>query len=170
VVLGLLGVGFTLVLLFRKLASQERLASLSVDQFSEFSADKYRPLEKLLSDTEYGFLVGQPGFDRDIGRRFRAERRRIFRRYLRCLKRDFDRLYTAAKLVALYSTEDRPDLARVLLRQRCGFQLGLLAVEWRLLLHTLGWGTADVRRLVEALESVHSMVQRMMLFPQVDLA
>ncbi|MBI1789002.1 MAG: hypothetical protein HYR60_15840 [Acidobacteria bacterium] len=113
----------------------------------------------LLAERDLSFLQSQPGCTPELVRQFRVQRRSIFRGYLRRLKRDFHCLHRAARLVALYSSEDRPDLAQVLARQRLAFSLALLAVEWRLCLHWLGADAVDARGLVEALEAMHRQVR-----------
>ena len=57
-----------------------------------FSAERYRPMGLLLDEGEFRFLAGLPGYSKDLGRRFRRERVRIFRGYFARLKRDFHRL------------------------------------------------------------------------------
>src|SRR5688572_20360045 len=74
-----------------------------------FSVTRYRPMERLLSKEDFEFLASQPGYDPGMSRKLRAERRRIFRSYLRQLRIDFIRLHQVARLLVLYSPEDRPD-------------------------------------------------------------
>jgi hypothetical protein len=153
------------VFLFRKLASPGRRADLNPDRPSDFSLEKYRPMERLFSQQDYEFLSSQPGFSPKLVRRLRAERRRIFRRYLQCLSRDFDRLYAATKLLLLHAPEDRPDLALTLLRQRMTFRYALATVHLRLALQTLGLGTVDVRGLVGAVEALRDQLRALSAQP-----
>src|SRR5688500_7728052 len=88
------------------------------DWLDKFSVARYRPMERLLSDDDYEFLSAQPGYDPSIARRLKSERRQIFRIYLRHLSEDFSRLHHAARLMLIYSPEDRPELARTLMLQR----------------------------------------------------
>jgi hypothetical protein len=85
----------------------------------------------------------------------------VFRHYLRCLRRDFDRLTTAAKMVLVHAAQDRPDLATTLLKQRLVFNYAMLVVECRLGLQTLGIGTVDVRRLVSSLEAMRDQLRQL---------
>jgi hypothetical protein len=116
-------------------------------------------MERLLSEEDFRFLAAQPGFDRAIARRLRAERRRIFRAYLKQLRRDFHRLHCMARLVVLYSPQDRPGLASVLIRQRLTFHLALAGVYFR-----LGWNAVSgsspvsVRGLVGSLEQLRNEI------------
>lgn len=162
-----LGIVATLILamflIFRRLVSKERLAGLDLAALVDFSASKYRPMGRLLSESEFEYLASQPGYTAEIGRRFRADRRRIFRGYLRSIRRDFSRLYLAAKLVALYSQVDRPDLATALLRRRAEFAYALMMIEVRLALHHFGLATVDVSGLVEAIERLQTEVRQLVV-------
>jgi len=166
--------GFTLllavafVLLFRKLASPARGARPSPDWWRTFSLEKYRPMERLFLQEDFEFLSSQPGFSPKLARRLRAERRRIFRRYLRSLSRDFDRLYAAIKLFMLDSAQDRPDLALVLFKQRLMFHYALAAVHCRLALQTLGLGTVDARGLVNVVAVMRDQLHALSPQPAVQ--
>ncbi len=142
------------VLVFRKLISRDKDAIADLEWSSEFSVAKYRPMERLFLEEDYDFLAAQPGFHPKIYRKLQAERRRVFRHYLRCLRRDFDRLFNAAKLLMVNAPSDRPDLASALVKQRLGFQFAMFNVELRLLLQGMGIGTVDVRGLVDAVEGM----------------
>src|SRR5260370_14733661 len=110
-------------------------------------------MERLLQGEDFRFLSSQPGFSSSLGRHFRTERRRIFRGYLRNLSKDFGRVSLACQMLIIHAADDRGDLAKSLIRKRLTFRLGMLAIEGRLLLHTAGVGTVDVRGLVESLEA-----------------
>lgn len=155
-----------LVLLFRKLASPSRLLDFNPDWLRHFSVARYRPMERLLSEEDYEFLATQRGYDPSIGKRLRSERRRIFRGYLRSLKKDFGRLEAALRLFVVNAAEDRPDLAKALLKQRLAFTVGVLAVECRLILHGLGIGTVDVRTLLDSLDSMRTQIGQLALARQ----
>jgi hypothetical protein len=118
-------------------------------------------MERLFSDADYRFLAAQPGYSPEMARRLKVQRRRIFRHYLRCLGRDFQRLHTAARFLLLHSPQDRPDLVLALFRQRLVFRYALMMVNGRLVLQTLGVGTVDVSGLVQALESMGSQFRQL---------
>ena len=147
-------VGVLFVYLLFRLASPERDPRPSLEWCNQFSVGRFRPMERLFSEEDYRFLAAQPGYSPRISKRLRAERRRIFRHYLRCLSRDFQRLHTAARFLLLHSPVDRPDLVTALFRQRLVFQYAMLAMHWRLTLQVLGLGSVDVRGLVAALEGM----------------
>ena len=85
----------------------------------------------------------------------------MFRHYLRCLRRDFDRLSAGAKVVLVHAAEDRPDLATTLLKQRWLFNYAMLVVQVRLALQTIGIGRVDVRRLVSSLEAMRDQLRQL---------
>jgi hypothetical protein len=142
------------VVLFRRLISHEKDALADLEWSNEFSVAKYRPMERLFLEEDYDFLAAQPGFHPQIYRKLQAERRRVFRHYLRCLRRDFDRLFNAAKLLMVSAPSDRPDLASALVKQRLAFQFAMASVEVRLVMQSFGIGTVDVRQLVDAVEGM----------------
>ena len=156
-VLAILAVLF--FILFRRLIAGEKDAHADLEWSNEFSIAKYRPMERLFLEEDYDFLAAQPGFHPKIFRKLQAERRRVFRHYLRCLRRDFGRLYSAAKALLLDAPADRPDLAKTLLKQRLTFNYAMATVEVSLLLQSFGIGTVDVRRLVDAVEGMRQQLR-----------
>ena len=150
-----------LAFLFRRLIAGPKTLPVSVDWINELSAVRYRPMERLLSEEDERFLASQPGCDRKMVRRMRSERRRLFRGYLACLSTDFSRVGAALRLIMTHSSQDRPDLAGILYKQQALFAIGMLNVQWRLALHTLGLGTVDVSGLVGAMEYMRLELRQM---------
>ncbi|HWR50223.1 MAG TPA: hypothetical protein VN428_03895 [Bryobacteraceae bacterium] len=146
--------GFAYVI--TKLARRKPEPAPDLDWCRQFTTARYRPMERLLRSEDFDFLAAQPGFDPGIGRELEKTRRRIFKRYLRSLGRDFDRLMSAAALVMTQSQEDRPELARILLQHRVGFAWAMAGVRCRLVLNGMGIGTVDVKPLVDAIESARA--------------
>jgi len=68
-------------------------------------------------------------------------------------------LSTTWQTAALMAPQDRPDLARNILRQRLMFSWALCGVEARLALQTLGLGTVDVRGLVGVMETMREQLR-----------
>jgi hypothetical protein len=120
----------------------------------------YAPMERLLSKSDLVFLESQPGYRPEIGRRLMAERRRIFRAYLRTLVRDFNQLIGIGKLMIVYSNQDQQEFARSLGRQQIKFYGQICALHVQVALHPLGW-TVDVRGLLDALGAVRTKVQEL---------
>ncbi len=132
------------------------VAILSQDSLTE----RYRPMFRLLDESDCEFIAaGFPGSSEL--RRFRAERRSLFRVYLRNLGADHARIIGAIRNLLVESQLDRPDLVKVLYRCQFQFALAMLSVEFRLFLHALGMGTIDVRSLVSAVEGLQLQLQDM---------
>ncbi|MBK9170244.1 MAG: hypothetical protein IPM24_22675 [Bryobacterales bacterium] len=158
--LGCLAVGLGLAFLLWKAAKQRDL-QLSLEELLDFSASTYGPMVRLLDEEEFRYLAQLPGYTPEVGKRFRSERRRVFRSYLRRLRRDFDRFYLACRLVAVHGGQDRPGLIREIARQRVAFHLGMARIQFRLALHAAGLSTVDVRPLVAALEEMQVRFQQL---------
>lgn len=150
--------GLAVLLLVRRITAPGSISECDPEWLSNFSISAYRPMLRLLSESDYTFLASQPGVTTETIRQLRRDRRRIFRAYLRNLVRDFHRLHLAARMTLIYSSQDRPDLARTLLRQRVRFAGAVLQVEYRLVLHTFGLGNVDVTELLGALEGMRMNV------------
>ena len=167
--LALAPIGLVVVLLYRTLASRQN-GEVAMDQTLVLAPGKYRPMERLLLEEDFRFLSSQPGFSARLGRRFRTERRRVFRAYLRSLSMDFGRVSKACQMLVIHAAEDRGDLAKGIIKQRLLFALGIIAVEGRLLLHAVGVGTVDVGSLVESLETMQAQIQVLLTPPQAAMA
>jgi len=155
-------ISLALVFLVRKLATHKRSTGYDPQWLEDFSISKYRPMLRLLSEDDYEFLASQAGYQGKIASQLRMERRKVFRAYLRNLVRDFHRLQQVAKMMALYSSQDRPDFTAALLKQRVTFSLAVAAVRVRLVLHTVGIGAVDVRNLIGSLDHMRLKVETMM--------
>ncbi len=156
-----LAVVLAFLVLFRRLTASGRAAEPDLGWSNEFSIAKYRPMERLFLEEDYDFLAAQPGFHPRISRKLQAERRKVFRHYLRCLRRDFDRLSTTSKLLLLHAQQDQPELARSLLKQRLIFNGAMAMVQCRLVMQGFGLGTVDVRRLVDAVEGMRDQLRNL---------
>jgi hypothetical protein len=120
-------------------------------------ANRYKPMLRLLSDTDLGFAAANP----KLRSRIRSQRREVFRGYLRCLTKDYARLLTGLRETMVESGVDRPDLAKALARNQVLFALSLCRIELHLQLHAFGIGKVDVSGLVEALDSLRGAVSVM---------
>ncbi len=118
------------------------------------SVDRYRPMLRLLDDEDLEFVPAKGNLRRDL----RSLRRKLFRRYLRCMARDYALLLAGIRAVMVQSGVDRPDLARALAKNRMLFAFGLYRVELRLALHAVGVGKVDISGLVDALETLRAQV------------
>ncbi len=78
--------------LFWRLASRFDAQQCTAGWLDTFSLERYAPMERLLDKNDLVFLQSQPGYRPEIGQRLMAERRNIFRAYLRLLVHDFNQL------------------------------------------------------------------------------
>jgi len=120
-------------------------------------ADRYRPMLRLLSDTDLDFAAENP----ILRSKVRAQRREIFRDYLRCLTKDYARLLFGLRGLMVEAAADRPDLAKALAKNRMMFAWALCRIEFHLQLHALGVGKVDVTGLVGALDALRGVVNVM---------
>ena len=164
------GIAVVLALLFHRLVSPSRCELVSTEWLSRFSVARYRPMERLFAEEDYRFLARQKGYCEDVARRLRRERIKIFRGYLKCISGDFRRLEAAASFWMANAPQDRPDLAKALMKRRLSFFAALMGAKWRLLLYGFGLSTADVHRLVDSLDDMRVQLRRMAMARQASLA
>jgi hypothetical protein len=117
-------------------------------------------MARLLSDHDLDFLKAQPGFRPEIGKKFRRERRRIFRLYLQELARDFHRLHAHARAVVASLPAEHSALVGVLLRGQLRFWYEIASLEMRLTFSEVGV-SVDARALVEAIGAMHAEIKRL---------
>ncbi|MDQ6708219.1 MAG: hypothetical protein M3Z85_19860 [Acidobacteriota bacterium] len=122
---------------------------------------RYGPMERLLQNSDYGFLASHPAIGRKAAAKIRTQRRQIFRGYLNCLSKDYARICASIRQIMLQSGIDRPDLAKALFRNRLIFAAALAGVEFRLALHVCGWGIVDIRPLVASLDGMRQQLDRL---------
>jgi len=130
-----------------------------------FSADKYRPMERLLNEKDYTFLAAQPGYDPSIARRLRKDRRRIFLNYLASLRSDFYALHGAAMELAATSATDRPELTSRLMHEKAAFQFAVAEVRLRLAFSAVGIGRPSATPLLAVLSRVSQTARQRDLMP-----
>src|ERR1017187_7788716 len=122
--------------------------------------ERYRPMFRLLDESDCEFIAAGFPAGSEL-RRFRAERRSLFRVYLCNLGADHARIVGAMRGLLVQSRLDRPDLAKALYRCQLMFALAMISIEFKLFLHALGIGTVDARSLVEAVEGLQLQLQDM---------
>jgi hypothetical protein len=132
---------------------RRRLAS-PPDWTTELSADRYRPMLRLLDEGDIRFLRSQPGATAEMINRLRRHRYRVFRGYLRELQHDFERASGMLMLLAVHSQHDRADILRALMVRRLKFFLAVVRVRWRLLLYRWNVARVPVDHLVGLFESL----------------
>jgi hypothetical protein len=149
------------VSLFWRLVSRSDNQASTVEWFESFSVESFAPMERLLDQSDFEFLSGQPGYRPEIGARLLKERKKLFLGYLRLLIGDFNQLLRIARLMIVYSTEDRGEFAKALWRQQVAFYFAVSAVRVRVALYPMGWTSLDVSRLMQALESMRSQIAQL---------
>ena len=142
------------IALIRRLGYSSSTLPVTAEWIEDLSADRYRPMLRLLDAADIDFLRSQPGFTRTMEVTLRAQRCRIFRGYLKCLDNDFSRVCLALKLVMTQSAQDRPDLAAALVQQQVMFASGLLSAHFRLLLYRYGVCSVDCSNLVQMFDAM----------------
>lgn len=130
------------------------LQAAAADRAVSLSADRYRPMLRLLSDDDLAIVSA----DSRLKSKLRAGRRELFRGYLRCLARDYALLLAGVRLAIVHSGVDRPDLTKALAKNRIRFAFAMCKVEFRLAMHAAGVGRVDISGLVEALETLRAQV------------
>jgi hypothetical protein len=153
-VLTFLALGVCLGLLVRSFRLTAGKLPVTTDWLDDLSADRYRPMLRSLDEGDFRFLSRQPGFDRQMAARLRAQRLRMVREYVRSMEVDFGRLCTALKIVMAQAGEDRPDLAVALIQNQVAFTFGMAAVQVRLLLYRWGLGGMEFTSLLKVFEGM----------------
>jgi hypothetical protein len=143
------------------LARMRALAAPEVAAAPVVSADRYRPMLRLLSDDDLNFVPAKSGLRRSL----RTRRRELFRSYLRCMARDYAHLLAGVRTAMVRSGMDRPDLARALAKNRTSFLMAMYRIEFRLTLHAIGIGKVEIAGLVEALEGLRNQVNVLSALP-----
>jgi hypothetical protein len=147
--------------LARKLTFTDTSLPLTAEWIDELSIERYRPMMHLLDADDVDLLRSQPGFTPGMAAQLRVERCRVFRRYLRSLRTDFQRVCTALKLLMLHSRYDRPDLASVLVHQQLMFECGMALVGVRLFLYRFGLCGVDATDVVKIFDLMRVELRRL---------
>ena len=157
---------FVAILLFlfpalARLLRQCHLKDVTPEWLENFSPASYQPMERLLSEEDFDFLVRQPGFEESLEKKLRRERIVIFRQYLNRLISDFNRLHVYARYLVTQSQVDQSELLARLVWLRVRFSSTVLRVEASLLLAHFGfrprWVTQAIARLDEMNGYLHSL-------------
>ena len=150
----MMALGLLVLFLVRRLGSGHQLLPVTTDWLSELSTDRYRPMQRLLDETDFQFLRSRQCFTPEMAKGLRRQRMQAFRGYLRLLVADFDRVEAALRVVLVQSAHDRPDLASLVLQRRLSFALGMIGVHCRLTLFGLGWSRVDASELIRLFDGM----------------
>jgi hypothetical protein len=156
---------FAGVLIVVRLLAYRTVADRAQNETAGFSLARYEPMARLLLEEDFLFLASQPGYRPEIGAKWRRERQRIFRLYLRDLAQDFQRLHAEARAVVADSRAESSELVGVLMRQQIAFWRAMAGIELRLWMNQLGLGKAGLtkagaRGLVESIEAMRRDLAR----------
>ena len=145
--------------LVRRLGSDNPVLPVTTEWLSELTTDRYRPMLRLLEETDFQFLRSQKGFTPDMTSRLRRQRVQALRGYLHMLEADFDRVCAALRLILAHSESDRPELASLLFQRRLRFAFAVAKVHCRVAL--FGWGLSgvDVSGLIELFEGMRQQLR-----------
>jgi len=152
----------TFALLFRRLTSHVDAEAPNPDWLENFSMDRFAPMGRLLDPSDLKFLESQPGYRPSLRARLIRERRRAVIGYIRLLAGDFNRLIAIAKLMLIYSNEDRQEFAKALWWQQVSFHWNVLSLRCRLVL----WpsvGAVDGSALLGALRNLRQQIDQLSL-------
>lgn len=127
----------------------------------ESIATYYRPMERLLRESEWQFLASQPGFDAGKIRAIKAQRRKLFRGYLNCLSVDCASASLLMRGLIIQSPVARPDLMKAVSRFRTRYARSLISLELRLAAHALGITSVsiDVSGLVRGMDELGAQIR-----------
>jgi hypothetical protein len=140
-------------------------AARSQDDLGDFSMARYELMARLLDGQDLDFLKAQPGYRKEIGENLRRERRRIFRLYLVDLTADFRDLHACARRMVANSEAQHSHLVGSLLLQQLVFWRAILVIEFRLTTGGVGSIHADLRGLIQALETMRVELARTTAVP-----
>lgn len=135
-----------------RIVRREQPPTCDADWLSQVPANRYRPMLRLLDGRDIALMRLQPGFTPDMAARMRRQRAQIFGRYLDSLQTDFRCLTHTIKLILIQSEEDRPELARMLVRIEILFALGMALIRLRLVLYRCNLMTVEASPLVRMFE------------------
>lgn len=141
-------------LLIRRQILAGRSPSLPPDWTPELSADRYRPMFRLLEEDDIRFLRSQPGATPTLVRRLRKQRYQVFLGYLHNLQQDFHQACSFLMLLAAQADSDRGDILRSLTASRMKFHWALARVYWRLFLYRWNVARVPAGHLVSLFESL----------------
>jgi hypothetical protein len=130
-----------------------RRAGSSVRPAPEGSLDRYRPMARLLSGEDAGFLRQQTSCPK-VAARWERSRRRIIRLYLKELAADFNGLHAKARSLVAESPEQCAGLVPVLFRLQFTFWRALLLIELQLALGRLNAVKINPEGLVQTMEAM----------------
>ena len=127
-------------------------------------AEVYLPMKRLFSSQDRDFLRRMCDRPAGLQRRLQAGRKRVFRKYLREIRREFGQIWGLARALAPMSRN--PEFASLITQQALTFH----ALYWTIQVRcALGWTAplgVNVGDLVDALERLQAGAQRVLSVQQ----
>jgi hypothetical protein len=120
--------------------------------------ETYRPMARLFSREDVGYLSSRPGFRTQMLSKLRRSRSAIMSRYLRQIHVDFQRTWSLCRLLAPVSHD--PDFSALLVRQFIAFHGLYFLLQARCLVGYYGYIHLDVTSLVEVLARLRQGAER----------
>jgi len=154
VIVACIAIASGIVFAIRKTAPRPEALPVTADWIEDLSLERYRPMLRLLDEEEFRSLSLQHGFSKKMADDMRRQRCQIFRGYLRSLRGDFARVCLALKLLMMQASEDRPDLAGILLRTELAFAWSVILVQVRLAFYSFGIGTVSLGNLLSLFDGL----------------
>jgi hypothetical protein len=146
-----------LIFLLRKLTAGTRNISPTPE------APAAVPIEDRLGADDFEFLAQHPAVSRTFVNELRRERRKVFRAYLRALRKDFNQVCELLGKALAESGEDRKELAAELFRQRAMFLAGILRAEFLMTLEVAGLATLEPDIELEHLSQIRGRLDELRL-------
>jgi len=150
----ILMLGLAVLFLVCRLGSNNQVLPVTTDWLSELSTDRYRPMMRLLEESDFQFLRTRKGYTPEMASRLRRQRVHAFLGYLHMLEGDFDRVSAALRLTLARSAYDRPELAALLFQRRLLFAFALIGTYCRIGLFWLGLSGVDVSSLIQLFDGM----------------
>ena len=120
-------------------------------------------MRRLLSTEEEEYFMQSTEGSQYRRDEFRAERRRLFREYLKLITSDFSRLSQGVRLCLVHATEDRsPEISR-LLSLEWSLRKLLWKAEISLMFHWLGVQPVNATLLINELQSFEFSIREIRL-------
>ena len=131
------------------------------DDAVEFSLDRYRPMQRLLSEQDMLFLKQSLGYTKQMGKRWKRQQLGLFKMYLKELRIDFYKLHAEARSIVADTGIESPDFVRQLIHQRIQFGYAVAKVELHLSLASCGLGAVTATPLLQTVEVMRMRLQTM---------
>jgi hypothetical protein len=141
-------------LMLRRFAPGKQELPVTTEWLGELSAERYRPMLRVLDKSDFQFLSSQKGFTPAMAKNLRCQRAGIFRGYLSMLEVDFQRICATLRMILAHSEVDRPELAGMLVQCQIRFAAGIVSAHVRLLLFRFGVNAVDAEGLVRLFDSM----------------